>query len=135
MPTRSRSIRAVALGAGTLGELAVRCRAPVELVRGVVDGLCARGLAWRHDDCVGLPGRLAADFAADMQRFAPLSALAGRIRVDDLRTAVEGLGGEAAGLRKAELVDRLAALYADTALIARAAAALPVRPRAPIWRR
>jgi hypothetical protein len=112
------AIRAVALGAGTLGELAVRCRAPVELVRGVIDGLCARGLAWRHTDCVGVPGRLAADFAADIQRFAPLSALAGRIRVDDLRTAVEGLGGEAAGLRKAELVDRLAALYADTALIA-----------------
>ena len=128
------AIRAVALGAGTLGELAVRCRAPVELVRGVVDGLCARGLAWRHADCVGVPGRLAADFAADMQRFAPLSALAGRIRVDDLRTAVEGLGGEAAGLRKAELVDRLAALYADTALIARAAAALPVPARAHLER-
>jgi hypothetical protein len=127
-------IRAVALGAGTLAELAVRYRAPVELVRDVVDGLCARGLAWRHTDRVGLPGRLVADFAADMQRFAPLSALAGRIRVDDLRTAVEGLGGDAAGLRKAELVDRLAALYADTALIARAAAALPVPARAHLER-
>ena len=82
------------------------------------------------DDRVGLPKRLAADFAADVHAFLPLSALANRIRVDDLRTAVEGLGGDTAGLRKAELVDLLTALYADTALIARVIAALPTAARA-----
>ena len=122
-------IRAVALGAGTVAELAARCRAPVERVRGVVDGLGERGLAWRRDDKVGLPKRLAADFAADVHAFLPLAALANRVRVDDVRTAVEGLGGDTAGLRKAELVDRLAALYADTALVARVIAALPTPAR------
>jgi XPB/Ssl2-like helicase family protein len=122
-------IRAVALGAGTIEELAARCHAPVAQVRGVVDGLGERGLAWRAADRVGLPKRLAADFAADVHTFLPLSALANRIRVDDVRTAVEGLGGATAGLRKAELVDRLAALYADTALVARVIAALPTAAR------
>ena len=82
------------------------------------------------DDRVGLPKRLAADFAADVHAFLPLSALANRTRVDDLRIAVEGLGGNAAGLRKAELVDLLTALYADTALIARVIAELPTAARA-----
>jgi hypothetical protein len=122
-------IRAIALGAGTVAELAARCHAPVDQVRGVVDGLGERGLAWRADARVGLPKRLAADFAADVHTFLPLSALANRIRVDDVRTAVEGLGGATAGLRKAELVDRLAALYADTALVARVIAALPTAAR------
>ena len=122
-------IRAIALGAGTVAELAARCHAPVDQVRGVVDGLGERGLAWRADDRVGLPKRLAADFAADVHTFLPLAALANRIRVDDVRTAVEGLGGATAGLRKAELVDRLAALYADTALVARVIAALPTAAR------
>ena len=65
-----------------------------------------------------------------MNTFLPLSALANRTRVDDLRIAVEGLGGNAAGLRKAELVDLLTALYADTALIARVIAELPTAARA-----
>jgi hypothetical protein len=123
-------IRAVALGAGTVAELAARCRAPVDQVRGVVDGLGERGLAWRLDERVGLPKRLAADFAADVHAFLPLSALANRTRVDDLRIAVEGLGGNAACLRKAELVDLLTALYGDTALIARVIAELPTAARA-----
>lgn len=123
-------IRAVALGAGTVAELAARCRVPVDHARGVVDGLGERGLAWRLDERVGLPKRLAADFAADVHAFLPLSALANRTRVDDLRTAVEGLGGDAAGLRKAELVDLLTALYGDAALIARVIAALPTAARA-----
>ena len=123
-------IRAVALGAGTVAELAARCRAPVDQVRGVVDGLGERGLAWRLDEQVGLPKRLAADFAADVHAFLPLSALANRTRVDDLRIAVEGLGGDTAGLRKADLVDLLTALYADTALVARVIAALPTAARA-----
>ncbi|MBL8924856.1 MAG: helicase-associated domain-containing protein [Pseudonocardia sp.] len=122
-------VRAVALGAGTVAELAARCHASVDQVRGVVAGLDARGLAWPADDRVGLPTRLAADFAADVHTFLPLSALAGRIRVDDLRTAVEGLGGDAAGLRKAELVDRLTRLYADTELVARRVDALPAPAR------
>lgn len=118
-------IRAVALGAATLAELAERCGATVDQVRGVVDGLAGRGLAWWRDDRIGLPDRLAADFAVEMRAFAPLTAIVNRIRVDDLRVAVEGLGGNATGLRKAELVDRLAALYADSAAIGRAVAALP----------
>ena len=98
-------------------------------MREVVDGLGARGLAWRLDDRVGVPERLAEHFAADLLGFPPFAVLAGRMRVDELRIAVTGLGGEPAGLRKTELVDRLAALYADTAVVGRAVAALTASAR------
>ena len=98
-------IRAVALGTGSVAGLAQRCRSPVEQVRAVVDGLGARGLAWRLDDRVGLPGRLAEHFAADLAGFPSFVTLAGRTRVDELRTALAGMGGDPAGLRKPELVD------------------------------
>jgi hypothetical protein len=118
-------VREVALGTATVGALAKACGSPAERVRAVVDGLCGQGLAWRLDDRVGLPGRLAEHFAADLYGFPPLATLAGRMRVDELRSAIEGLGDDPAGLRKAELVDRLDTLYADGARLARAVATLP----------
>lgn len=123
-------IRAVALGTAGVAGLARRLRSPVERVRVVVDGLAARGLAWRRDDAVGLPTRLAQHFTADLAAFLPFAELAGRARVDELRTALAGLGGDPAGLRKPELVDRLAALYADGAAVQRAVAALSPSARA-----
>jgi Helicase conserved C-terminal domain len=123
-------IREVALGASSLGALAERCGSPHEQARAVVDGLCAQGLAWRLDERVGLPERLAQHFAADLYGFLPLSALAAGMRVDDLRTAVAGLGDDPAGLRKAELVAQLATLYADASRLDRTVTALPAAARA-----
>lgn len=122
-------VRAVALGAGTVAELAVRLDRPAEQVREVVDGLTERGLAWRFGDRVGLPPRLAEQFAAELLRFRPLALIARQARVDELRAAIVGLGADEPGLRKNELTDRLAALYADPATVARAVAGLPPAAR------
>jgi hypothetical protein len=122
-------IRAVALGTATVDELATGFDRPAGQVREVVDGLAARGLAWRLGDRIGLPGRLADHFAADVYHFLSLELLARQMRVDDLRVAVAGLGGDPTGLRKVELVERLTALQSDPATVGRAAAALPVAAR------
>jgi hypothetical protein len=122
-------LRAVALGAGTVPALADRLHRPAQQVRDVVDDLGGRGLAWRLGDRVGLPRRLAEHYAADLLRFRPLALIAQQTLVEDLRTAVAGLGADPTGLRKPELIDRLVALYADTEAVARAVAALPPAAR------
>ena len=123
-------LREVALGGSTLGELAASCAAPADAVREVLDRLCGRGLAWRRAHRVGLPDRLGHLLAADLLGFPPAARLTGRMVVDDLRTAVAGLGDDPAGLRKVELVARLDALYADPVRVTRALAGLHERARA-----
>ena len=118
-------LREVALGARTLDVLARSCGSPLALVDQVVAGLSARGLAWTVDGRVGLPQRLAADFAADLHGFVPLATMFGRVRVEELRAAIDGLGEDPTGLRKPELVARLGELYADTDRVVRAVDRLP----------
>ncbi|MDN5916969.1 MAG: helicase-associated domain-containing protein [Pseudonocardia sp.] len=120
-----------ALGTPELPVLAARLRAPEPYVRSVVDELCARGLAWIDGHRVGLPDRLADHFAADVARFRPLALIGRQSRVDELRTAVAGLGADPGGLRKPELIERLAALVADPQTVATAVAELaaPARRR------
>ena len=122
-------LREIALGTSDLDALAERCGSPPALVGEVVAGLCARGLAWRVDGRIGIPGRLAADLAADLHGFLPLAAVAGRVRVEELRTAIDGLGDDPTGLRKPELVARLHSLYADPGRVAAALNRLPAPAR------
>ena len=98
-------------------------------MRDVVDGLSARGLAWLSGDRIELPRRLAERFEAGLSRFRPLDQVGRQARVDELRIAVAGLGADPAGLKKPELINRLAALYNDPEVVARALAALPAAAR------
>lgn len=117
------------LGTSTVSALAHWVHAPEGDVRAVVDELCARGLAWIDGDRIGLAERLAEHFAADIAGFRPLAHIARQIRVDELRTAVVGLGADPAGLRKPELIERLTALVTDPTTVAAAVRDLPDRAR------
>ena len=118
-------IQAIALGAATLAGVAARVGGSPQQVGEIADRLCARGLAWLSGDRIALPRRLAERFDAGLSRFRPVSHIGRQARVDELRTAVAGLGGDPAGMKKPELIDRLAALHADPEVVTRAMAALP----------
>lgn len=113
------------LGAGaTVPAVVALLSAPEPLVRAGVDGLCARGLAWASGGHLGLPPRLMAHFTAEIGDFRPAATIAKQVRVEELRLAVAA-HGDAAGLLKPALITRLGALLADTAVVAKALAALP----------
>jgi hypothetical protein len=122
-------IQSVALGARIVPAVADRLQCPPERVRAVVDGLGSRGVAWRTGDRIRLPGRLAEWFTGPLQRFRPLKLIASQTGIDELRTAVTGLGADPADLRKAELTHRLAALYAEPGVVGCAVDALPPSAR------
>ena len=118
-------VQAVALGGGTVVDVAARLGGSPEQVGEIVDRLSARGLAWLSGDRIELPRRLAERFDAGLSRFRPVAQIGRQARVEELRTAVAGLGGDAAGRKKPELIDHLAALHADPGVVARAVAAVP----------
>lgn len=122
--------RAVALldGVAVTG-LAARLRADEVVVRAVVSRLCARGLAWEARGRVALPSRLAAHFAEALRAFRPVAAIAKQSRVEDLRVAVTGLGGDPSGLLKPELGRRLGELLAEQDVVAAALAGLDAQAR------
>ncbi len=93
--------------------------------RAVVDRLCARGLGWEVAGRVGLPGRLAGHLSNGLELLRPLAEIVRHSRVDDLRTAVTGLGGDPGGRTKAGLVEQLSALLADPEVVVRTVARLP----------
>src|SRR5690348_17165550 len=128
------AIRAIALGAEDLATLAARLDASPEQVGAIVDGLGGRGLAWRRAQRIGLPRRLAEEFTADLHPFQPVAVLARQMRVDDLRTAIAGLGADPTGLRKPELIARLVELYGDGTTVARTLAGLQPAVRAHLER-
>lgn len=113
------------LGVPTVSALAGRVQAPERDARAVVDELCARGLAWTDGDRIGLAERLAEHFAGDVAGFRPLEHIGRQARVDELRSAVVGLGADPTGLRKPELVERLTALVTDPGTVAAALRELP----------
>lgn len=117
--------RAVALhGVSSVSSLAEQLRVPERDVRALVDELCERGLAWTDGERVGLVERLAGHFAAVVGGFLPVAHIARQARVDDLRTAVAGLGADPAGLRKPELIERLTALVTDPGTVSAAVRAV-----------
>jgi hypothetical protein len=134
LPVMNRDEVVVAQVIAMLGDqetaaLAARFDASEADVRQVVDGLCASGLAWEVDGRVGLPERLAEHFAGGLDRFRPLAVIARQARVDDLRTAVVGLGGDPAALRKPGLIARLEELLNDPKTVVRAVEGLPPAAR------
>ncbi|MDN5860210.1 MAG: helicase-associated domain-containing protein, partial [Pseudonocardia sp.] len=97
--------------------------------RVAVDALCERGLAWRDGAAVALPERLAEHLRAGFVEFRPVEVIGRQANVDDVRVAVAALGGVVAGLRKPELVERLAQLSADRETVIRALAGLSTQAR------
>lgn len=110
--------RAVALLEPPDRRALARCvQASETLVDEVVDRLSARGLAWREGGRVELPMRLAAHFAGELEDFRPIRKIAGQARAEQVRAAVAALGGRAAGGTKPALVEELARLVADPAVV------------------
>ena len=118
-------LRAVALGAASLVEVAARVGGTDEQVRDVVDRLSTRGLAWLSGDRVELPRRLAEQFEAGLAHFRPVAQIGRQARVDELRTAVAGLGGDPAELKKPELIEGVVTLHTDPEVVGPAVAGLP----------
>lgn len=108
--------------------VAALLRSPEPLVSAAVGELCARGLAWR-----GRAGYPDAGLAVRPPHRGDEHVPSGRgdRRADLCRrvAAVQALGGGTAGLRKPELIARLAELMADPDTVAQVVAALPSRAR------
>jgi hypothetical protein len=121
--------RALALaGEQPVAKLAATMAADVEAVAAVVERLAARALAWRDGGRIGLPERLAAHLGEPAAVRRPIALIARQARADDVRIAVEGLGGDPSGT-KAQLVDRLTALVSDPNVVLGAVAKLGVPAR------
>jgi hypothetical protein len=100
-----------------------------DAVRAHVRDLCARGLAWvGAGGRVRLPQKLHDHWSEEITAYSgvrPVTKIAGTVLADDLRFAVAALGGSVEGLRKPELIARLAELMSDFRRIAAVVAALP----------
>ncbi|WP_112282436.1 helicase-associated domain-containing protein [Prauserella muralis] len=112
-------------GEATVRKVARLLGAPEPVVADLVTDLCERGLAWLDGETVRLPDRLAAHWSAEVGDGRPVADVARSVRVEDLRVAAAALGAEAEGLRKPELIARLADALADTPAVARVVAGLP----------
>jgi Helicase conserved C-terminal domain len=115
-------------GAGTVAELAAALPAEVGEVDAVVTRLAGRALAWRDGERIGLPERLANEFTAEIDRFRTIRQIATYVRVDDLRDAVGGLGGDPSGT-KSQVIETLVALMADRHRVLDAITGLAPGPR------
>ncbi|MDN5750395.1 MAG: hypothetical protein L0H64_18090, partial [Pseudonocardia sp.] len=119
-------LRAVALiPSSPVAGLAARIRSPVGSVGEVVDALCGGGLAWLDDGRVALPPRVAEQFACVSTGLRPLHTVLLQVRVEDLRDAITGLGGDPARLLKPALERCYGELVGDPAVVGRAVASLP----------
>jgi hypothetical protein len=87
--------------------------------------LCGRGLAWIDSGVARLPERLAAHWSAEVGGGRPVATVARSVPVEDLRTAARALGVNVAGLRKPELIARLAEVFSDARAMAAVVATLP----------
>lgn len=107
--------RAVAaLGAeATVAEVARMLGADDEVVRGCVAELCDRGMAWTDKDLVCLPERLGGHWSAEIGGGRPVEKIGRTVYAEDLKAAVTALGMDATGLRKPELIARLAERMSD----------------------
>lgn len=103
---------------------------PEQAVRDLVADLCGRGLAWLDSGTVRLPERLAAHWSAEVGGGRPAATIARSILVEDLRTAAGALGVDVHGLRKPELIGRLAEALADAPAMAEIVGRLPEPARA-----
>ena len=94
-------------------------------VRGAVDELCGRGLAWVEGAVVCLPERLAMHWSAELGGGRPVATIARSALAEDLRSAAEALGIDVTGLRKPELITRLGEALAHARATADVIGGLP----------
>ncbi|TNC26402.1 hypothetical protein [Amycolatopsis alkalitolerans] len=99
--------------------------APEQAVRDVVAELADRGLAWLASGTVRLPERLAESWSAEIGGGRAVATIARSVPVEDLRTAARAWGVGVDGLRKPELITRLAEALAGTQGVAEVVAGLP----------
>ncbi len=104
--------------------------APERDVREEVDRLCGIGLAWTDAGALSLPDRLGEHWLAELGGGRPVAKMAVTVLVDDLRVVASGLGVTVDGLRKPELIARIAEAMADPRRLVDAITALPAPARA-----
>jgi hypothetical protein len=115
-----------ALGpSATVSNVARLLDAAESAVLDLVADLCGRGLAWIDAGTVRLPERLEAHFSAEIGGGRPVGTIARSVLVDDLRGAAAALGAAVDGLRKPELIARVAQALADVPAVAKIVAGLP----------
>ncbi len=113
----------------TVPGVAALLRSEREPVTAAVDRLVAHGLAWRSAGSLAQPERMAEHLMGEITRFRPVAVVAKQALAEDVRVAVDGLGGAAGGARKTDLVLRLSELLADVDTVATALAGLSARAR------
>ena len=117
------------VGPAPIDVIAQRLQSDAATVRDTVTRLRERALAFEVDGSVALPELLAQHFASELHHLRPLAAIVKQALVADLRTAVEGLGGDSRGLTKTLLAEQLTTLLGDPQVVARAVATLPPAAR------
>jgi len=103
--------------------------APEQAVHDEVAGLCDVGLAWTESVALHLPERLADHWTAEIGGGRPVAKVAATVLADELRVAVSAFGVAADGLRKPELIARLAEAMADPRRLVKVLAELPAPAR------
>lgn len=104
--------------------------APEAVVRDEVTELCGVGLVWTDSDALRLPDLLTEHWLAEVGGDRPVARIATAVPVEELRVAASALGVAVDGLRKPELITRLAAAMADPRSLAEAIGTLPAPARA-----
>jgi hypothetical protein len=119
--------RAVAVlgSSADLPEIARLLDAPERDVQSLVDDLCGRGLAWTDSGTVRIPRRLADHWTGEIGGGRPVAAIARSVLANDLRATAEAWDIDVTGLRKAELVTRLAETFRDVRAVAAVISKLP----------
>lgn len=123
--------RAVAVldSSATVPEIARLLDAPEPTVQSIVDELCGLGLAWIGSGPVRLPDRLADHWSAEIGGGRPAAVIARTVLANDLRITADALGINTTGLRKTQLIERVAEVFRDVRAVAAVVAKLPVTAR------
>lgn len=135
MRTLNRDMLAVGQAIAVLGESAtvpavVRLLdAPEQTVRDEVAALCDAGLAWTESETSHLPDRLRDHWTAELGGGRPVAKMAWTVLADEVRVAASAFGVVVDGLRKPELVTRLAEAMSDPRRLAKVIAELPASAR------
>lgn len=103
--------------------------APEAAVRIEVTALCGTGLSWADSEALYLPDRLSEHWLAEVGGGRPVVKIAAAVPVEDLRATASALGVAVDGLRKPELIARLAEAMADPRMLTEAINTLPAPAR------
>jgi hypothetical protein len=115
--------------AATVATVARLLDAPEQAVRDEVTHLCGVGLGWTESDALRLPELLLEHWTAELGGGRPVAKMATTVLVDDLKQAASALGVAVDGLRKSDMVARLAEVMADPRTLAKVIGELPAPAR------